>query len=70
MPQQFSEAYPRFIAKVKDAKKPKVFYVYDRARASYPVLVPDFGRVKEAGTEEEMVAEAHRLGAFTDGATP
>lgn len=64
MPRQFSEAYPRFVAQVKDERRPKVFYVYDRDRASWPSLVPGLGEVVQGGTEQEMTVEAQRLAQF------
>lgn len=64
MAKKFSEVYPRFTAKVKDQRHPKVFHVYDRERASWPSLVPGLGQVQQGGTEAEMLAEAQRLTDF------
>lgn len=50
------------IAKQTTLGRSKIWGVYDTERASWPALVPGFGRVEQAhGSEEDAQAEADRL---------
>lgn len=58
--------HPRFVAKRQDDH----WAVYDRRRASWPLVVPGYigSPLQSFATEQDAADEADRLGAFYESA--
>lgn len=55
----------RFVPRDRKTGRFTTWNVYDKAKGSYPVHVPGFGRVQEGFTnEKDALAEAERLEKF------